>query len=695
MYARRDRVLDQDQHKDQTLDAEDEDKDKDGGSSKDGTDRDRDRDLVLGATGTRGGLAAQRRGESRLHPLWVSLTLPSGALIYASEWNHALSKTRVLDEDSLLGGCLCDEMGLGKTAEVISLVLAHPHPKPHPEPHPKPPCSRTGPNPESLATAAVVATSTAPPAAPSTTSGTATTSPLDPGPTLVVVPPTLVPQWESEMKRFSSLKVVVYEGLDYVQLPPAEPVKKEEQVDEEGDAIIGHVEDVEMEVTPEMEVEVKVEVDHKKEEKEKGTEMEMEMEMAAEEDWWQREEGAGGNASSLAGGRRGQRKRRPPARAPSPPTKRRVGRPSRKNSSNPHPDTTTEPSTHTTRSPTAPPPPMSSHEAIVRLQMLSARDRERIVQSGVHSNHSRDADVLAMLSPFMTHGNGLNRIQQARQALAALQALAESDPGEETRLREARAAHARKLFLEADIVLTTYATLAAEIDFAPCQRTLRRAKRYQIPASPLIRHHWWRLVLDEAQQVSSGFSKVATMAQKIVARHRWCVTGTPLGHGGLSDLQGQLQVLHHDPYRAPAVWESLLEQPYLRGEVGSMDRLAAALKPIMWRNTKESAAEDIPLPGRTESIAWLTLTDQERAFYDMLADKVHAKRRATQDTISRSQELSRVLHELDEQNAIIAASPPSQSPSPAGRRLSPSTARPALPCCVSPATSCPRAGRIL
>lgn len=59
---------------------------------------------------------------------------------------------------------------------------------------------------------------------------------------------------------------------------------------------------------------------------------------------------------------------------------------------------------------------------------------------------------------------------------------------------------------------------------------------------------WWRVALDEAQMVGVGFSAVAVMACRLSSVHRWCVTGTPIGTGGLDDIQGLLKVLQLAPF---------------------------------------------------------------------------------------------------------------------------------------------------
>jgi E3 ubiquitin-protein ligase SHPRH len=71
--------------------------------------------------------------------------------------------------------------------------------------------------------------------------------------------------------------------------------------------------------------------------------------------------------------------------------------------------------------------------------------------------------------------------------------------------------------------------------------------------------------LDEAQYVGTGMRAVGRMAHQLRSRHRWMVTGTPIGSGGLADIQGLLHVLQHDPYQDAFEWRHRLANPYLRG----------------------------------------------------------------------------------------------------------------------------------
>ena len=54
------------------------------------------------------------------------------------------------------------------------------------------------------------------------------------------------------------------------------------------------------------------------------------------------------------------------------------------------------------------------------------------------------------------------------------------------------------------------------------ERALRHAKRYHVSDSPLTAISWWRLMLDEAQNVGDGFSQA-----HLSPGCSWDVTATP------------------------------------------------------------------------------------------------------------------------------------------------------------------------
>ncbi|GFR52444.1 hypothetical protein Agub_g15018, partial [Astrephomene gubernaculifera] len=188
---------------------------------------------------------------------------------------------------------------------------------------------------------------------------------------------------------------------------------------------------------------------------------------------------------------------------------------------------------------------------------------------------------------------------------------------------QAEAAEALAGLLGAEVVLTTYAVLREEVHYSPGSQRgvlsgLRYEKKYAVPESPLMQVRWYRLVLDEAQMAGHSMSHVAVMAARMEAEHRWCVTGTPIGPGGLEDILGLVRILRYTPYDDPLVFRRLISEPYKSGSSEGRSRLAALLKPIMWRNSKAVQALDHPLPPRTLQEAHLRFSAAEEAFYEVI-----------------------------------------------------------------------------
>lgn len=59
-------------------------------------------------------------------------------------------------------------------------------------------------------------------------------------------------------------------------------------------------------------------------------------------------------------------------------------------------------------------------------------------------------------------------------------------------------------------------------------KLLRREKRHRVLHTPLQRILWWRLAVDEAQNVDVSTRKVSIMASRLPARYRWCISGEVL-----------------------------------------------------------------------------------------------------------------------------------------------------------------------
>ena len=155
----------------------------------------------------------------------------------------------------------------------------------------------------------------------------------------------------------------------------------------------------------------------------------------------------------------------------------------------------------------------------------------------------------------------------------------------------------------ADVVLTTYDTLrndlhhAPDVDLSNDQRSSRHVKKYEIIPTPLTRLTWWRVVLDEAQEVESSTAAAAAMAKVLPSQHRWCVTGTPVSTS-LDDLQGLFTFLHApSPLTDNIWWRKVVVKSFdLNFEPGKNFHLLDILKKVMWRNSRLDVQGEISLP---------------------------------------------------------------------------------------------------
>eukprot|EP00898_Chlorokybus_atmophyticus_P007364 jgi/Chlat1/7629/Chrsp64S07159 len=171
----------------------------------------------------------------------------------------------------------------------------------------------------------------------------------------------------------------------------------------------------------------------------------------------------------------------------------------------------------------------------------------------------------------------------------------------------------------ADIVLTTYETLRADVHHdtegdTGCVRITRQAKRFKIVPTPLTRLHWWRVCLDEAQMVESSTAQATEMALRLKAKHRWCITGTPIERG-LEDLYGLLRFLNARPYSEHIWWSRVLQTPYEAGSSSALARLHSFLHEVMWRTAKIYITSELQLPVQETLISKLEFSSVEKYFY--------------------------------------------------------------------------------
>lgn len=169
---------------------------------------------------------------------------------------------------------------------------------------------------------------------------------------------------------------------------------------------------------------------------------------------------------------------------------------------------------------------------------------------------------------------------------------------------EDRAAHYAAIVAgQADLVLTSYPLLWRDLD-----QWLS------------LRFHL--LVLDEAQTVKNAASRSAAAARRVQARHRLCMTGTPL-ENHLGELWSQFHFLMPgflgDARSFARLWRKPIEE---QGQTARARLLAQRVRPFILRRRKQDVLQE--LPARIEIIERLPLQGRQRDLYEsvrMAADR--------------------------------------------------------------------------
>ena len=130
----------------------------------------------------------------------------------------------------------------------------------------------------------------------------------------------------------------------------------------------------------------------------------------------------------------------------------------------------------------------------------------------------------------------------------------------------------------------------------------------------LAEHEYHLLILDEAQTVKNVSSQAAQVVRKLKARHRLCLTGTPL-ENHLGELWAQfdflLPGLLGDTKDFTKTWRSPIEK---HGNKLRRDLLAKRVKPFILRRRKEDVAKE--LPAKTLIVRTVELEGGQRDLYE-------------------------------------------------------------------------------
>ncbi|WP_435626476.1 SNF2-related protein [Candidatus Ferrigenium straubiae] len=148
---------------------------------------------------------------------------------------------------------------------------------------------------------------------------------------------------------------------------------------------------------------------------------------------------------------------------------------------------------------------------------------------------------------------------------------------------------------EHDVILTTYPLLWRDEE-------------------ALAEHAYHLLILDEAQTVKNVSSQAAQVVRKLNARHRLCLTGTPL-ENHLGELWAQfdflLPGLLGTSKEFTRIWRNPIEK---QGNTQRRDLLARRVRPFILRRRKEDVAQE--LPAKTLIVRSVELEGAQRDLYE-------------------------------------------------------------------------------
>jgi superfamily II DNA or RNA helicase len=147
----------------------------------------------------------------------------------------------------------------------------------------------------------------------------------------------------------------------------------------------------------------------------------------------------------------------------------------------------------------------------------------------------------------------------------------------------------------ADIILTSYALLHRDIE-------------------KLRLHTYHMIVLDEAQNIKNPHAKVAQAACKLDARHRLCLSGTPV-ENHLGELWSLMKFLVPGFLGSEQAFNARFRKPIEKdGDEERNEVLKQRVAPLILRRTKDQVAKE--LPPKTELVHLIELHTAQKDLYE-------------------------------------------------------------------------------
>ena len=171
-----------------------------------------------------------------------------------------------------------------------------------------------------------------------------------------------------------------------------------------------------------------------------------------------------------------------------------------------------------------------------------------------------------------------------------------------------RAGSARKQIIDSlsdcDILLTTYPLILRDKEL-------------------LLKHEFHTIILDEAQFIKNNKAKVTQIVNQLKAKHRICLTGTPL-ENHLGELWSLFNFLMPGYLGSHTEFTKNYRTPIEKhGTETARQSLFRKIQPFILRRTKDKVATE--LPSKTEIIQISVLDEAQADLYETIRVSMHSK----------------------------------------------------------------------
>ncbi len=147
----------------------------------------------------------------------------------------------------------------------------------------------------------------------------------------------------------------------------------------------------------------------------------------------------------------------------------------------------------------------------------------------------------------------------------------------------------------------------------------------RLDAAVLNKVRWWRLVVDESQNVKNPTAAVTKAIRGIPAARRIALTGTPV-ENRLMDLWSLFSVLNPGFLGTMAEFRKNVERPIMRDRNrAATERLRSLVRPFILRRMKTDRAIIKDLPDKVEQNSYCNLTPEQATLYEAVVRDLEAK----------------------------------------------------------------------